>query len=724
MEAKNASQNNPQDNSSIHEFNFETKSEKYTYPVLDIPPVTQAQARIGCNDAGEKIYTLNYGGRDIVKIAIMSDLKTEIRMHSDGSVQSLPLIQQFYMSSQIPIHAVVTLHMRKDALCLKPKRAQNGQAILAQAGGPLVYGANGFYGMWEDLMLDWYGAEWHWLAKRTTKHEDGSTSASFEIVLDNRPFCLLIRPRYYSQHMGYKYFSPWEWRPNSKGVSGWCSWEAYHRDITGENISDAAKLMSVLVPYGLEYIQLDDGYQQILIPPEKGGKVYESWLTPNEKFPGGHEGIIDSVRSKGLVPAIWTNTVITNEAAANTGLCMAENGKAFKGFCIDFILNCTDKTLDEHVLPYYEGLKEYGYEYFKTDAIRHLCFDGLQECVKRGLLTDEEADERFHSFMMCARKGIGEDAYLLSCWGILAQSVGLADACRVGTDANPEWEHILMQIIEAARCFFAHRILFTIDSDHICVRTEIEWARMLLSFVSLTGGVYMLSDSLECYDEPRMQIIKKTLPALEVYTGETGFIDYTTPAFCWTENPTLAPEKVSSAYFDNGKNKLGTFWATHFCKDNRDWTVVMRTALLHLAWETISLKDIGLDPDCRYAAYDFWEDRFLGVVKDSMELKELPIGHVQVCALTPVSDSSPTLIASNRHVSMDAVSVTACKSEKGILSLKLHGVAGESFTYCIYSEEPCTVEADRPFSVKTKGVLYCVTVTFDREDAEVAVKQV
>ena len=102
--------------------------------------------------------------------------------------------------------------------------------------------------------------------------------------------------------MEYKYFSPWEWRPNSKGISGWCSWEAYHRDITEENVADAARLMSVLVPYGLEYIQLDDGYQQVLIPPEKDGKVYESWLKPNEKFPGGHEEITGSVRRQGLVP--------------------------------------------------------------------------------------------------------------------------------------------------------------------------------------------------------------------------------------------------------------------------------------------------------------------------------------------------------------------------------------------------------------------------------------
>ncbi|MDF2986318.1 MAG: alpha-galactosidase [Eubacterium sp.] len=697
----------------------------HIYPVLDIPPVAQAEVSKEYNASGEAIYILNYGGRDIVKIKIMSHEETEIRIHSDGSMQSSPLIQQFYLTSRKPVHAVVTLHMRKDALCLKSQRAKNGQAIHAQSGGPLIYGANGYYGMWEDLMLEWYGATWHWIDERSTRHEDGSTSAAFEMDIDNRAFYLLLRPRYYSQHLGYKYFSPWKRQPNGKGISGWCSWEAYHRDVTEENVADAAKLMSELAPYGLEYIQLDDGFQQFLIPPEKDGKVYESWLTTNEKFPGGHERITGSIRDQGLVPAIWTNAIITNEAAADTGLCMKENGKAFKGYCIEYILDCSEEILEKHVLPYYEGLRKHGYEYFKTDAIRHLCLDGLQESVRRGLLTDEEADKRFRGFMECVRKGIGEEAYLLSCWGILTQSVGLADAFRVGTDANEEWEHIHMQITESARCFFAHRILFTIDPDHICARTELEWARMLLSFVSLTGGLYMLSDPLECYDEPRMQIIRKTLPSLEVYTGETGPIDYSTPAFCWSENPELTPEEISDFISNTGEARFGTFWATHFRKDDRSWTVVMRTALQQLASESIFFKDIGLDPDCRYAAYDFWEDRFLGVVEASMELRELPIGHVQVCALTPVSESAPTLISSNRHVSMDAVSVTACKTVKGSLLLKLHGVAGESFTYFIYSEKPCRVASDRPFSVEVvDGVLYRVTVTFDIEAAEIVVKQV
>lgn len=694
----------------------------YPYPVLDIPPVAQAEISRDYDEAGQPLYTLNYGGRHIIRIAVSGDGRTETRIHSDGSMQSQPLIQQFYLHSDKPARAVITLHMREEAICMKPQRARSGQPIHAQSGGPLFYGANGFYGMWEDLMLEWYGAPWEWLSDRTVKHKDGSTSASFAVELGNRAFFILIRPRYYSQHLGYQYFAPWKRRPNTKGISGWCSWEAYHRDVTQENVTDAAELMAPLVPYGLEYIQLDDGFQNPLIPPSKDAKVHESWLATNERFPKGHEEIIESIQKKGLVPAIWTNAIVTNDEAAATGICMTDQGELFKGYCVEYILDCLEATLKEHVLPYYEGLRKHGYRYFKTDAIRHLCFDGFQECVRRGLMTDEEANARFRAFMETVRKGIGEDTYLLSCWGILTQSVGLADACRVGTDATPEWEHIHMQITESARCFFAHRILFTLDPDHVCMRTELEWGRMLLSFVSLTGGLYMLSDPLECYDEPRMAIIRKTLPSLEVFTGETGPIDYTTPAFCWSENPELTAEEISDYISGNGENKTGTCWSTHFCKDDRDWTVALRTALLPLPEEELALEELGLVPDRRYGAYDFWDNRFLGIVTGSVTLKALPIGHVQVCALTQISDLAPTLLASDRHVSMDAVSVVACNVQPGILSLKLHGVPGESFTYSVYSEVPCTVEADHRVTVAVSGPLMQITIAFDADDAEVTVK--
>ena len=694
----------------------------YNYPLLDVPPVAQAELRLETDARGARRFLLNYGGVDVIQISLPAGVNAETRIHSDGSVQSQPLVQQFYMNAPAGTCATVTLVMRRGALCMRPGRAREGQAILGQQGGPLMHGVNGWYGLWEDVLISWYGADWRWQGDTVTTAADGSTTATFAMTFGNRPYYMLLRPRYYGQHLGYRTYQPWVRRPDTRGISGWCSWEAYHRDVTLANVEDAAAKMEPLVPYGLRYIQLDDGFQQPLIPPTREGKISDAWLHTNERFPGGHEAVVAAIEKKGLTPGIWTNALINNAEAAENGLCEMEHGEPVKGYCVEYILQCTPENLANHVLPYYQGLRNKGYTYFKTDAIRHLCFDGLQECVRRGLMSDEQANDGFRRFMECARAGMGENAYLLSCWGILSQSVGLADACRVGTDATPEWEHIHMQVFETARCYFAQRVLFTLDPDHVCARTKVEWARMLLSFVSLTGGLYMLSDALECYDEPRMAIIRKTLPALPVFAAETGPIDYTLPAFCWSENPELSAEGISAYIGGEHPTTFGTLWTTHFRLDDRSWAVVQRVALFPLQEETVALDSLGLDPARRYAAFDFWEERVLGIVQGSLPLRSLPVGDTQLCALTPLMGDAPVLIGSDRHVSMDCVSVTGHRRAGDALTLALHGVAGETFRYWVYAPTPCTVEADVPVTVKLAGEVVCVTVQFVKETATVAVR--
>ncbi len=696
--------------------------QKSPYPMLGMPPVAQAEMRMEPDAQGVHTIRLNYGGVDVVCVALPAGIRADTRIHSDGTVQSQPLVQQVYLSAPAGTSALVTLTMRQGALCMRPGRACGKQAILGQMGNPLLFGVNGWYGLWEDLLLSWYGAPWHWNGDTAVTAEDGATAASFTVTFGNRPFYLLLRPRYYGQHLGYGYHAPWKRRPDTRAVSGWCSWEAYHRDVTMGNLRDAAALMAQLKPYGLTHIQLDDGFQQPLVPPARMAKVSDAWLNTNERFPGGHEAIVRHIRERGLVPGVWTNAMINNAEAATDGLCMMDHGEPVRGYCVEYVLNCTDEVLRAHVLPYYVGLRALGYTYFKTDAIRHLCLDGLQECVRRGLMTDAQANDGFRRFMACAREGIGEDAYLLSCWGMLTQSVGLADACRVATDATPAWEQIHMQVYETARCFFAQRVLFTLDPDHVCARTNVEWARMLLSFVSLTGGLYMLSDPLECYDEPRMAIIRKTLPALPVFTAETGPVDYTTPAFCWPENPALSPEEISAYIGGDAPDAFGTLWATHFRLGDRCWTVAQRVALFPLGEEAVPLDALGLDPARQYAAFDFWEEQPLGVISGAWHSARLPVGHTQVCALTPIGEESPVLIGSNRHVSMDAASVTGHRREKGMLTLTLHGVAGQTFRYYVYAAQACEAAADVPITLTQRGEVACIAVQFDRVDATVTVR--
>lgn len=669
-----------------------SEESNYSYPKLAVPPIAHAPLREEITSDGKKRLILNYGGVDAVVLETESGVKLRYRRGSDGNVQSQPLIQQFGVSAEHSVRAKVTLRVREDGLCMRPRRASDKEAILGQHGRPLIYGANGFYGIWEDLLIEWHGADWAWIGEECIILDDGAVSASFEFELTPKPFLIMLRPRYYEQHLGYRYHKPWERTPNPKAISGWSSWEAYHDQVTEENVRDAACQLGKLASYGLEYIQLDDGYEQILIPPDKDKKVFESWLKPNEKFSGEHEAIVCAILKNGLVPGIWTNTMVNNEEAANTGgLCMQENGQAFRGQWIQFILSCTEETLREHVLPYYVGLREKGYRYFKTDALRHLMFDGLQECVRRNLLTDEEVEEKYRRFFLIIRKGIGKDIYLLSCWGALGQCIGIADACRIATDTNPNWPAIQMQVEETARWFFAQRVLFTLDPDHVCARTNPEWARMLLSFVSLTGGLYMLSDPIESYDEVRMNLIRKTLPGQEIYAAETGAVEYVTPAFYGLASSSNPEEYSRLTNGDHGgHNFFGTLWATHYAAKGRRWTVILRTALSPLSAAEVLLADIGVEHGRDYAVYDFWREEFLGCVKDAVPMRELGLGETQAVAVVAVEEGL-TLVGSTRHISMDTVSVEDCIRKDAGLRLNLCGIVGDTVRYCFYGKGEWTI---------------------------------
>ena len=108
-------------------------------------------------------------------------------------------------------------------------------------------------------------------------------NGKFKIVAQGSEICFRFRPRFYQKHRGLEYFKPWEYRVPRKPVVGWCSWFAFWNRVTENDIHRTADVLSQkLVPYGLEYLQIDDGYQR-----EPGGWP-ETWLIPNEKFSKWH----------------------------------------------------------------------------------------------------------------------------------------------------------------------------------------------------------------------------------------------------------------------------------------------------------------------------------------------------------------------------------------------------------------------------------------------------
>jgi len=677
------------------------------------PPIAHAYHHF---DHETRTLIYSYNNRKVIQAQIPEQGgRVSFRHGSDGTIQSWPLLQQIYVILEKPVRCTVTFQMSADTVNCRPNRARSEQAIVGQVGRPCLPGVNGLYDIAQDLLIGWHGCDWKWITDRLTPDEDGNLTAQLEADLGPSVWVIEFRPQYYRTHLNYRYHKPWERRPNLKPIVGWCTWEAYRRNVTEKNVVEAADLFArTLRPYGMEYIQIDDGFEKLPIPDDPRGTISDAWLDIKEDFPSGHKGVIEKIKAHGMKPGIWSSSAVYSDEFADLQpqwLIRDKDGEPMLGDWQKYILDCREETLDIHLRPYLKAMREAGYEYFKVDAIRHLFLDGLHEAVLAGLMTNDESDRRFRRYLEVGREAIGPDAYWLSSWGVLTEMVGLCDACRISQDAMPNWSGMQMQLVESARWFFTQRILFLNDPDHVCVRAPLEWSRGVLSMVALTGGLFMLSDALHEYDEKRLELIRKCIPPLPTVTAETGPLQADFAAFTWTklhsfqvlnEKPFEAEhmsDEDARAIAGrwptvNDDHPFSSLWSLHLDTEVGRWAVLGRFATLPLRASKLPMENLSLDPERDYLAFDFWAEEYLGVVRGSLDLPEIKLGHCQIISLREAL-ARPRFLSSTRHVSQDAISLKSQSWDDGKLTLGLEGVSGSTETYWVHAPkgfQVCGVE--------------------------------
>ena len=262
-------------------------------PVQAVP--APLHARIYAREEGNA-YALQYNGADVLVLRYPAEVKPGLRFHSDGDFQSIPFIQQFVAWADTPeeVDVEVEICAPVELWNVRPQRAQSGEAILGQVGAPLLYGVNGAYLPDWDFLMSWHGLPFSWRDESVTRDENGY-HARMTVRMGSQPWVVVLRPHYFSEHLGYRQHEPWKRRPKADAICGWCSWEAYHDEVTLKNIQETAQALAPLKPYGLTLMQLDDGYQNTQIPCAPGADVGEGWINTNEKFPGGHEAIVEAM---------------------------------------------------------------------------------------------------------------------------------------------------------------------------------------------------------------------------------------------------------------------------------------------------------------------------------------------------------------------------------------------------------------------------------------------
>ncbi len=415
--------------------------------------------------------------------------------------------------------------------------------------------------------------------------------------------------------------------PKEPPVS-WCSWYPYRLGVTEERILETARIASErLKPLGLSVIEIDLGWQAQQLP---------STFEENPQFPKGLGWLSKELDEMGLQLGVWTAPYSISEfdpiAQAHPewlvpdeqGAPLAHSEWFWKPHGRVFILDLTHPGAQEHLRTKMQSLHARGIRYLKSDFI--------------GCVFDPRAAKRHDRRVVggggleAARIGakiIREalpGALLLNCGGPEMPGTGhwpLLYTCSDTGNSGFISTAFQQENYEAVAChLFKNRRWGILQPSCLCVGLpgSIEDARLRATAAFLSGGQIDISDTLTTLPEDRWDILTATLPPLGLTAKPVDLFE-----------PVLGPAEYgySSSCADGAKAKPvlkeyppGSVWSVHVKSDWDEWDLVgvfcyensLSQKEPRVSRYQIPFEMLGLSPDSRYCAYEFWSRQCLGAV--------------------------------------------------------------------------------------------------------------
>ncbi|QJE94356.1 NPCBM/NEW2 domain-containing protein [Luteolibacter luteus] len=508
---------------------------------------------------------------------------------------------------------------------------------------------------------------------------------------------LTFRPRYFQKHRNLAHYQPWTYQVRKDSITGWCSWWAFMRDANEKNVEELLKVWEEkrFADYGYRFIQLDDAYQGRYDGQREHAKNHvmyqggtpDTWLDWKDNFPSGLDGYSGKVRKAGFQPALWIGCFFSDNATARQHpdwFVQGADGLPFPSPWASYGVDTTNpEAADTLVRPTFRGLKDAGLSYLKIDQLRHMLYDNFHHNPQWFASKGIGPADLFRNYLRIAREELGRDTFILSCWGVLPESIGLADACRIGGDGygpvtlqqynsfnglvwlnDPDHCDILPQKAAAE----AGNVRETKEVAAVSNDTIIRPA-----LASIAGAMLMLSDAPAVYrDEKNLVGLRKSSPVISSVPAQLyDFDPVKTDVLRDTERMAIQSGTSPSPIDGDQFGKVCPFWLNEFNTGFDRWNVLHR-----LNWSNdkmpparVSFGDLGLDPAKTYIVHEFWSDTTLGITKDGFELPGLDAMGLQSYAIREAQDH-PQLISTNRHLSQGAAEIEALGWDQSTLTLE------------------------------------------------------
>jgi hypothetical protein len=422
---------------------------------------------------------------------------------------------------------------------------------------------------------------------------------------------------------------------------GWSSWQYYRREISEKDVLENVKYLSEKkIP--VEYILIDDGYSV----------TRGDWLEHNENFPSGMKTLASKIKDAGFKPGIWIAPFTTIN---NSRLAKENPGWFLKNALGELVQKRTHLgsvyTLDFTVKAARDWLrnlirviaKEWDYKWIKLDGPLVSYYEG-------GVFAGENITpvEHIRMGMEIIRQEAGDEV-IIEGEGYYGPAIGLADTQRVTQDIQQRWEQLRHCCQANLMATYMHKRLWINNPDAFILRDSpspynkdifgdgldeeimsIDEARMMITALGLTGGVVMLTDKMGVLSKERERMIRSFLP---VYTNAARPVDW------------FNGHKASQLFHlpvDNGQDKWDVLGAFFWYEDVDELS--------------LNLADIGLDPGKSYHVFEYWSQKYLGIIKDRLTVTKKAPHTVQLFCIRE-DTGSPQFLSANLHITQDCLNL-------------------------------------------------------------------
>lgn len=506
---------------------------------------------------------------------------------------------------------------------------------------------------------------------------------------------------------------------------GYCTW--YSRPHGGasdeKHLAELAEFAAEkLAPYGFSVVQIDDKWQAG--ESTNGPKRNFTTHNPDGPYPSGMKAIAERVTALGLTPGLWFMPFAGTHYDPHfkdhqDWFVKDEAGKPYEtkwgGTCLDL----TNPEVREYVRSVADRIvNDWGFRYLKMDGLWTGTGTPLRY-VSSGYKDDGIGDAVFHDpaktnieayrdGLKLVRETVGRKTFLLGCNGpqnmrSYGGAMGLVDAMRVGPDNGSDWNKLLRGPEFGSRHYFLHGRVWYNDPDPMYVREDmpLEHARLIASWVALSGQLNLCSEWIPGLPAERLAILQRTMPNHAATARPVDLFERDPPRLWLVTDERSQPRR----------DVIGAF----------NWDRQERMI-------QYSVTELGLEAGVQYAAFDYWANEITPPIEGQLRVT-VPGRSCRVLAVRPRSDR-PQLISTSRHVTQGMIDVTAETWDAASRTLrgKSRLVGGDSYELRIvvpdtrWKAKMVTVSdngSDVSASVRQEGTLVRATLQ-SQGDQEIA----